>query len=259
MNKKLYTEERRNEILRIIREQKSVSVEELIHKYNVSGTTIRLDLTALEGTGYITRTHGGAVLTDEPDYPEKEPSISERKNDEEKAQIARAAMSLLKPDETILLDTGTTIAAFARVLTENLSLKQTIYSNDLSILQILENAENYNLHMLGGPVRSGFHYTYGVQVQGELAHYHFNKFFLATSAFSNGELSTATSDLASLKKSMIDSAEEVILLADSTKFNHVAFQKFADLSDIQIIITDNGVSDSTLDMIKSKGVDIIIV
>ncbi len=74
---RLYTLQRRNEILKILKEQGSISVNQLAEHFQVSGTTIRLDLTALERTGVISRTHGGAVLSQNM---EREPLIPEREN-----------------------------------------------------------------------------------------------------------------------------------------------------------------------------------
>ena len=89
---KLYTTQRRNEILKNLKEQGSISVNQLAEQFQVSGTTIRLDLTALEKTGLVSRTHGGAMLST---LIEREPLIQERKNNEEKERIARKAVSFI--------------------------------------------------------------------------------------------------------------------------------------------------------------------
>jgi DeoR family fructose operon transcriptional repressor len=110
---RLYTLQRRNEILRILREQGSISVNQLAEHFQVSGTTIRLDLTALEKTGVISRTHGGAVLSGNS---EREPLIPERENKVEKERIAQKAVTLIGENDTILIDTGTTMHALAGAL-----------------------------------------------------------------------------------------------------------------------------------------------
>ena len=245
MKSSIYTEERRKEILSLLQRQKRVSVNELNKLYQVSGTTIRLDLAALEKKGLLVRTHGGAVLPESSDLF-VEPVISERHHEDEKSRIAKAALNFLVPDETILLDTGTTLSNYADIFCRNVSMLQTVYSNDLHVLQILESSDSCELHMLGGKIRSGFHYSYGTQVINEMSCYHFKKFFLATSAFSMGDLTTTSSDLAALKRSMIDASEQVILLVDSSKFDIIGFQKFADLSDIDVVFTDTGIDYANL-------------
>ena len=100
MKSSIYTEERRKEILSLLQRQKRVSVNELNKLYQVSGTTIRLDLAALEKKGLLVRTHGGAVLPESSDLF-VEPVISERHHEDEKSRIAKAALNFLVPDETI--------------------------------------------------------------------------------------------------------------------------------------------------------------
>lgn len=238
---RLYTKQRRNEILRILREQGSISVNQLADHFQVSGTTIRLDLTALEKTGKVSRTHGGAMLST---LIEREPLIQERKNNIEKERIAQKAVSLISEQDVILIDTGTTMQALANALVSSPLSRLTVYSNDLDVLRTLEEKEYFELHLLGGVIRNGFHYTEGNQVIAELSNYHFKKMFLATSAISlESGLTTANSNLAAMKAAMIAASEETILLADSSKMHHVLFQRFADLDEVDMLITDSGMSD----------------
>ncbi len=259
MEEKLFTEERRDEIVRIIQNKKSISVQELAELFQVSGTTIRLDLSVLENQGLLHRTHGGAVLPNDMRQYIREPQISERTHQKEKMRIAEAALRFVKDGETILIDNGTTMAAFAEVLSHAPVSGLTICSNDLSGMQILETKENCELRLLGGTVRSGFHYTYGPQVLGELQHYHFRKLFLATSAINADGLSTANSDLAAVKRAMIESSEEVILLADSSKFGKIDFQRFAPVNAVSTVITDSRISEEDIRFVKDAGIELIVV
>ena len=255
----MFTEERRDEIVRLLNEKKSLSVQDISRLFGVSGTTIRTDLTALEEKGYLRRTHGGAVLPSSAVSFLREPGISERAHFKEKQAIAEAALRFVESYETILIDNGTTMAAFDTALAASPLTGLTIYSNDLNGLQILEAKENFELHLIGGRIRSGFHYTYGTEVLEELRGYHFRKLFLATSAFSKDGLTTANSDLCAVKRAMIASAEQVILLTDSSKIGEIGFQKFADLSDIDILITDNGISDAALKKLRKQISEVIVV
>jgi DeoR/GlpR family transcriptional regulator of sugar metabolism len=241
-NERLYTTQRRNEIVRILREQGSVSVNQLAERFGVSGTTIRLDLTALESEGAVSRTHGGALLSS---LAEIEPLIPERRNDNEKNIIARKAVSFIDEHDTILVDTGTTMLALAKALVRSELTHITVYSNDLDVIRTLEEKSGFELHLLGGTIRNGFHYTFGDQLNTGLDNYHFKKLFLATSAISLEKgLTTANSDLAAIKSKMIAISDEILLLTDSSKMHHVAFRHFADLSSVDTLITDGGVSDN---------------
>ncbi|MCR5228560.1 MAG: DeoR/GlpR family DNA-binding transcription regulator [Solobacterium sp.] len=259
MEEKLFTEQRRDEIVRLIQEKKSIGVQELSSLFRVSGTTIRQDLTALEKQGLLRRTHGGAVMPNDLRQYIREPEISERTHQKEKIRIAEEALRFVNDSETILLDNGTTMAAFAAALSQSLHSGLTICSNDLNGMQILEAKENCDLRILGGAVRKGFHYTYGPQVLEELRHYHFRRLFLSTSAVSADGLSTANSDLAAVKHAMIDASEEVILLTDSSKFGKIDFRKFADISSVHTVITDTGITEEHCRYIREAGVRLITV
>lgn len=254
---RLYTLQRRNEILKLLKEQGSSSVNQLAERFQVSGTTIRLDLTALEKTGLISRTHGGAMLR-EP--AERETLIQERKNHAEKERIAQRAVSLIQEEDTILIDTGTTMLALAKALAVSPIQRLKVYSNDLDVLRVLEEKEAFELHLMGGVIRNGFHYTAGNQVIAELRNYHFKRMFLATSAISlESGLTTANSDLAAMKAAMIEASEKVILLADSSKMHHVLFQRFADLCAVDILITDRGLAgEDAAALEKSVGALLIV-
>ncbi len=257
MNQKIYTEERRGEILRLLQENGSVSVAALSEKYDVSGTTIRIDLTALENEGLLRRTHGGAVPASSRII--REPLISERSHYEEKKRIAQAALPLISPGDTILLDTGTTMTCLAEVIAASPAASLTVYSNDLRVMETLETKPGCFLRILGGSIRSGFHYTYGQQVLEELGRYHFRKLFLATSAVSRDGLTTSNSDLAAVKRAMIKAAEEVIVLTDSSKLGLVDFETFASLSEIDTFITDSGLSAKAREYLEDSIPRLIIV
>ena len=241
METKLFTEERQDEIINLLKERKSVTVQNLSDYFGVSGATIRMDLSVLEKKGCLRRTHGGAVLPKSVETYLQELGIHERSHFQEKKAIAEAALKYVSSHETILIDNGTTISAFCTALAGSSLSGLTVYSNDLYGMQILESKENCELHLIGGCIRSGFHYTYGQQVLDELGSYHFKKLFLATSAVSADGLTTVNSDLAAVKRAMINASEEVILLADSSKIGQVGFQKFADLSQVDLLITDSGI------------------
>ena len=259
MNQKIYTEERRNGILQLLKQEGNVSVADLSEKYNVSGTTIRIDLTILEQQGLLQRTHGGAVPVSDLVPLIREPSISERSRYEEKKRIAYAALPFVSKGDTILIDTGTTMTCFAEVLSSSFDEALTVYSNDLSVLQKLEAKENFSLRILGGSIRNGFHYTYGQQVMDELNRYHFRKLFLASSAVNQGGLSTSNSDLAAVKRSMIRCSDEIVVLADSSKLDLQDFETFASLSEIDVFITDRSLSEKEKDYLKENISSLIIV
>ena len=247
---RLFTGQRRGEILRLVRQRGTVSVSELAELFHVSGTTIRLDLSFLEKSGGITRTHGGAMLNELSFH---EPLISERIHEREKAEIALRALEHIENNDVLLLDTGTTMVALARALILSPFTKLTVYSNDLDVLRILEEKENWDLFLLGGKVRNGFHYACSPRTVQDLENLHFRKAFIATSAISyHAGLTISNPDLALLKSAMIACSETVCLLADSSKLHRVDFQKFAGFDDIDILITDSGITHQDLAALRER-------
>lgn len=244
--------------MRLVNAEGSVTVQDLSRRYHVSGTTIRLDLTALEQAGLLQRTHGGAVKNLEMLPVEKEPRMDERSHFEEKRRIAAAALSLVHENEAILIDTGTTTTCFAELLSKSAIPGLTVYTTDLLVAARMEQKDHCELRMIGGSVRSGFHYTYGQAVLDELSRYHFKKVFLATSAVDSQGCTTANSDLVLTKKAMIQAADEVILLADSSKFGFVDFERFADLSQLDVVITDSNLKKEYQDYFSDTLNDLIL-
>lgn len=249
---KLYTAQRRNLILEQIRDEGSASVNELSEKYGVSGTTIRLDLAALEKNGSIERTHGGAVPAQKPNVL-LETAVAERKNEVEKERIASAAVRLIRPDDVILIDSGTTALALANAIAAEDPLNLTIFTNDLTVMLALESCHHADLHMLGGRIRKGFHYCYDAHMLNEMTQYHFTTAFLSPSAISlQTGPTTMSTDMADLKKAMIASSREIVMMVDSSKVESEGFRSFCSLSDIDVMITDHGIPDQVRSLYEEK-------
>lgn len=161
----IYSNERAEKILEILRSQNSVSVSYLADYFNVSGTTIRIDLTKLENSGNIIRTHGGAMLKSSLG---REQMIDERSNSEQKSLISLKALDFVSENDTLLIDTGTTMISFAQALVASSISNLRIFTNDIKIAQILEEKPHFDVHLLGGKIRNHFHYCYGSQITEEL-------------------------------------------------------------------------------------------
>ncbi|MCI8993091.1 MAG: DeoR/GlpR transcriptional regulator [Eubacterium sp.] len=241
-NDTVYTAERTEKILEIIRSQNSVSVKYLADYFNVSGATIRTDLTKLENSGDIIRTHGGAMLKTSLHH---EQQINERFNADKKIMIANRALEFIHDGDTVLIDTGTTMLYLAQALARSSFSKVRIFTNDIEIVRILEEKEDFEIHLLGGKIRNSFHYCYGHQIIEELKKYNFEKMFLATAAISTTHgLTVSNDELAQVKTAMIKSSKNIILLADSSKINRIDFQTFADIGEVDVLIMDSGITPS---------------
>ena len=241
MSKKvMYGEQRKQQILGLVKEKKSVSVNELAHYFDVTTATIRTDLTELEKAGDVIRTHGGAILKSDIAH---EKFLNERENEDKKIKVAFKAIEFIEEEDSILIDTGTSTAALARILASSDLKRLRIFTNDFEIAKLLEDKSEFDVHLLGGRVRKGFHYSYGGTAISELRKYKFDKLFLATSCLSlESGLTTYHTETADLKSEMIARANKNVLLTDSTKMNKATFAKFADLKEIDVVIVDSAIS-----------------
>ncbi len=235
-------EQRADKILEILRSQNSVSVNYLSEQLNVSGTTIRTDLTKMESSGIVVRTHGGAMLKTSL-Y--REQAMTERLHDDKKMLIAAKALSHIENHDTLLIDTGTTMLFLARAIARSSLTKLRIFTNDLEVVRTLEVREDFEVNLLGGKIRNRFHYCYGNSLIQSLQNYNFEKLFLSASAISISHgLTVSTDELAQIKTAMIQSSHQIFLLADSSKVNHIDFRKFADLQEVDVLIMDQELSPS---------------
>ena len=150
----LFAEERKGQILELLRQKSKLLVPELCDYFDVSPATIRNDLRDLENERKLKRTHGGAISLEKTSF-ELDSRHKEIRNMEQKRQIAACAAKLIEDGDTIILDTGTTTLELAKCLSGKRDL--TIVLNDIEIASLLEESTQANLILIGGTLRHGFH------------------------------------------------------------------------------------------------------
>lgn len=174
----LFAEERQAQILKTLKAEHKVFVPALCELFDVSPVTIRNDLNYMQEKGLLKRTHGGAVLKSKIGYEE---NVAEKlsKNQRQKEKIAELAVSYVEDGDIIALDTGTTMLAFAKKLTEKKNL--TIVTNDLNIAAYFDsNKEDITVILLGGVLRKKHGCTLGGMTLNGLEGLRVDKCFLAT-------------------------------------------------------------------------------
>lgn len=253
----MYNKERIERILEILKENGSISVNELAERFQVSGATIRSDLKKMREAGLITRTHGGAMVNSPL---RRETMLTERVHADRKQLIAERALDFIHEQDILLLDTGTTMVALAEALVRSSFQELTVFSNDLDVIRILEEKEHFSLYLFGGKVRSRFHYCYGSEILDELSGCHFTTLFLAASAIHEVYgLTTENTELARIKSGMIRASAKAILLADSSKVGNVHLRKFASLSDVDTLIMDRDVPPEYEAVLRSSVNNLVLV
>jgi DeoR family fructose operon transcriptional repressor len=230
--------ERRTRILDELRGVRVVSTEELARSLNVSGETIRRDLTGLEQQGLLARVHGGAALAQSRPAGE-EAAFAERAASESEAKehIGRAAAALVKPGQAIVIDVGTTAARVARALP--LDLTATVAT--CSLLAAIELAEHPNLEVLvcGGRLRRGDLALSNSIAQAFFADFNPDIAFLGSGGV-DGEagLTDFHLDEAIVRKTIVKNAAACYVLADATKFGRVARHRVTGWEALTGLITD---------------------
>ncbi|MCR4623014.1 MAG: DeoR/GlpR family DNA-binding transcription regulator [Clostridiales bacterium] len=252
----IFVEERQSQILQMLSQEQKLLVDDLCKQFGVSATTIRNDLHDLSERGLLQRTHGGAVSVSKVNF--------EQSTDKkvisylpEKNRIAQAASDMIEDGDTVVLDTGSTTYVLANAIkARNL----TIVTNDLSIALLLEKKKDYRIVLLGGAIRNEYHCTLGSTTVDEMRRLHVDKTFIATNSVSIRDgLSTPDLHQADIKRQMIASADRTILLATSNKFGRNSFVKFADITDIKHIITDDGINSNDIQALKAMRIGMTIV
>jgi len=246
-------------IIHLIQQQKEISVKEISGIMNVSEMTIRRDLDALEKQGTINRTHGGAVLLD-PNTNIRYPYILGEqitKNTREKNLIGIKAASLVRPHETIFLDSGTTTPFVARNLDPDLPITVLCYTFTNAMEFYPRN--NSNLILLGGMFHRDSNIFHSVENYGLIRNTRADKAFISTGGIDpEMGLTTFFDYEATIKREMIRSARQIILVADSTKFGNISLTHFAELEEIDMVITDDGITEECKKKLIDRGIELVI-
>ena len=250
MTRAPFAAQRQAAIVRSLRTTGRVDVAGLASGLGVTAETVRKDLIRLEREGLLRRVHGGAVPVEHLAF---EPAVSTRLEfTAEKQRIARAAFDHLPREGSVLLDAGSTTARLAEIFPTDREL--TVVTNALPIALSLLPRPNLTVHLLGGRVRVTTSAAVGPWADRTLGEINVDVAFLGTNALSLGRgLTTPDAAEAATKHRMLAGARRRILLADHSKVGRVSLHKHADLSDLDLLITDGGLDDDTYDALLAAG------
>jgi DeoR/GlpR family transcriptional regulator of sugar metabolism len=230
------------------------SLEELAKQVEASVSTVRRDLASLEGSGQIRRTHGGARLVN-PASEEFTFSFRDTRQLAEKEAVGRACAELIKPNETVIIDAGTTTYHVARHLEPK---TPQIITNSLPIANHFAAANRVELVVSGGVIYPRL----GVLV-GPLAVEAFSKIHADVAIMSAGGvtlegITNSHGLLIEIQLAMIRAAQRVIFCFDSSKLGRKSVSFLCDLDCIDTIVTDNGASSELVCALQQKGMQVIV-
>jgi ribose transport system substrate-binding protein len=232
--------ERRQRILDLLREQPGIKVTELAKRLNVSEGTIRNDLRALEKAGELVRVRGGAALRDGPRFVSPSFSARAEVNAAAKKRIAQWAAQMVEDGDSVILDSSTTVYHIAAFLQHRSNL--TIITNGIEVAFRLAHNPTHTIILTGGILRPDQALVVSNLGERILEDLHIRTAFVSCSGFSvERGLTQVDIQEAQLKSRMIESAERVVALIDSSKFGKVFLTPFANVEQVSQILTDGDV------------------
>jgi DeoR family fructose operon transcriptional repressor len=244
--------ERRRSIVELVHLKGGVSTTELADRIGISLATVRRDIRALERHGLIVRTRGGAISTTHSTAYEPLYNVKIRLREPEKERIGRASAALIAEGDSVIFDSGSTTRSVARFAKR---LRVSAVALDLPTGLELADSPTVDVLIVGGHVRTELYAIVGTFAEDMLRQVHVNKLFLgADSVDLAGGVTNASPTEVPVKRLAIAAAEEVILVADSSKFGRMSLVNVCDLRRVHHIVTDEGLDSEMQAAIRDLGI-----
>jgi DeoR/GlpR family transcriptional regulator of sugar metabolism len=264
-------EKRLEALLQAVTKNGTLSFDEAMRITECSRDTVRRDFIKLEEKKLVRRTRGGivhigsAIFSYDQGMAETSPGFRAVKYDDKetiknfdaKNAIALRAVELIGDNEKVLLDSGSTTMLTARNIGPRIGL--TILTNCIRVALELVGRSEFHTILLGGDLNTETLSVAGPDALGVIEHYHVDRMFMGTAAFSvdNGVMSPFRLE-SMLKKTMMQAADEIVLLADSSKANRNALYSYARMDEIDILVTDSGIEETTAESLRGLGIRVEI-
>ncbi|MFK7916959.1 MAG: DeoR/GlpR family DNA-binding transcription regulator [Ilumatobacter sp.] len=251
----LFQTERQQEIVALTIENGRVEVADLAHRFDVTTETIRRDLSELQAHRLVRRVHGGATPWETGGF---EPLLSKRDDQQhgEKRRIATAAVEELPDSGSVIIDSGSTAGRFVEAIPVETELR--FVTNSLLIAQSLSERTAAAVIVIGGKVRSNTFAMVDTQAVEAVEPLRVDTVFLSADAASaSSGLTTPYREEAAWKRAIIRSARRVVMLLDHSKFGEEHFVRFADWSDIDVLVTNHETDADQLAVIEAGGTTVV--
>lgn len=244
---------RKSQIRDITLEKKSVTVTELAKRFSVTEETIRKDLQQLENEGFLSRTYGGAFIQDGV-INDIDLTLRETACVESKEAIALSCSQLIHHGDTIFLDASTTASFLAKQIRE---MRITVVTNSLMVIDQLKSSDSIHLICIGGIYTSKSKAFNGrAAIQG-LKEYYLDKAFMSCRSLSMEHgITDSNEDIALIRQTLLNSSNNVYLIADKSKFNKTSFLHICDYEHITGIVSDYDFTPEWKTFLTEKNVSI---
>jgi DeoR/GlpR family transcriptional regulator of sugar metabolism len=249
----MLVETRRRRLLDLISRQGFATLDELMKTLHVSESTVRRDLEALDVAGSVKRTHGGAVYSGEvramPAFDERTGTAAA-----EKAAIGRMTASLVEDGDTVLLDGGTTTLEVARALQGR---RIQVVTNSLPIAQLLASSQSIDLILIGGYIYPRTGVAMGPLAIEAMRGIRVRKAILGAGGIVADGIYNSNLLLVETERQMMACGQEVVIVADHTKFGRLALARLCGLDEVHRVVTDPGLPDTFRAVLEEASVTVL--
>jgi DeoR/GlpR family transcriptional regulator of sugar metabolism len=251
----MLAEERRTHLLELVRTRGFASLPELAAELQVSESTVRRDLETLEESGAAKRTHGGVFYTGSapklPHFEERQPAQWDKKR-----AIAARAAELVQEGDTLLLDGGTTTYEVARLL---LGRRLQVVTNSLPLANLFASQPSADLVLIGGYVYPRTGVALGPYANQMLATINVRRTIMSVAGINDRGFYNSNALLVETEQAMMRAADEVIVVADSTKLGHKSLAHLCALNAVDCLVMDSGIPSEWKKKITEAGIELVVV
>lgn len=254
-------DEKKIRILQMLQQKGRVSVKELSRELACSAVTVRTKIKELSEAGQLIRVHGGALRADEgqEDFDRKYHGRHIHQHVAEKKSIAACAYRYIEDQDIILLDDSTTCFYLALFIKAHPEKNVAVVTNSLASANELANLSHVELYMIGGNVGGFLPATMGELAEKSIAGFKVEKAFIGVHSinFEIGLTSIAAPQM-QIKQAILRTADQVYVLADSSKFGNGYFSVICPMDEVHQIITDNHISESNRQKAEALHIQMVI-
>ncbi|WP_439876322.1 DeoR/GlpR family DNA-binding transcription regulator [Bacillus mycoides] len=250
----MFTEERREKILELLKKDGRVIAKDLAEKFDMSIDSIRRDLSIMEKDGFLKRTHGGAIEFARVRNLAAEPSKRYSNGSKYEDVIAKIAASYIQKGDSVFIGGASIHYAMLKYLPET---SFTVITNALEIASKLREYKNVDTYLIGGKVKPSGNMT-DTLASELISRFSIDLYFSTGGGISLNGISTATPEVAYFGKIVSKIARRNICLAPHNKLGINCFIKGESLREIDLIITDEEASKETIQQFEKQGKEIVI-
>jgi DeoR family transcriptional regulator, fructose operon transcriptional repressor len=247
-------EQRQHRIGEYLQKVEFASLEEIAGQVGASVSTVRRDLTMLEAAGGLRRTHGGARIV-APRSDEFAFSARDTHQLAEKEAIGRACAELIKPNQSVIIDAGTTVFHAARYLE---SKTPQIITNSLPVANFFASASRSEVIVSGGVIYPRLGVLVGPAAVESFSRLHADVAIMSAGGISLEGITNSHGLLIDIQHAMINASQRVIFCLDHTKFGRQSVLPLCPLNSADTIVTDSGAPDELVQALRARGLDVIV-